>query len=351
MKLSSAACAKLEQELNSYCSENKIFGILRVTEKDEILLNMSFGYANIENKTEFTDSSMFTLYSLSKPFCTLGFLKLCDKGLADVDVHPSKYIPEAKNLDSQVTFRHALHHISGLPDFEQLAEFNKKYAPGFAHKTREHLKLISDYPQYFAPAQGAMYANINMILPALAIENITGRSYAEYMQKEVFEPLGMSSAVVGNETSVIHNRVQGYELLPDGTPTPIAPSHDWLLGAGDIVATADDVYCLNRAIKERRLISASAWDMALTPAKQNSMGMGCTISNWHGKSRITHNGGHLGFRTLHVQLPESDFDIIFLSNSGYGEARRDISEMLHAAFFESANEQDLKIEMDKGYIK
>ena len=350
MKLSSAAFAKLEQKLNRYCAENKIFGVLRVTEKDEILLNMSFGYANIENKTEFADSSMFTLYSLSKPFCTLGFLKLCDKGLASVDAHPSEYIPEAKNFDSRVTFRHALHHVSGLPDFEQLTEFNKKYAPGFARKTREHLTLLSDYPQYFAPGEGAMYANINMILPALAIENITGRSYAEYMQKEVFEPLGMSSAVVGDENSVIPNRVQGYELLPDGTPTPIAPSHDWLFGAGDIVAAADDVYCLNRAIKERRLISDAAWNMALTPARQNSMGMGCTVSVWHGKTRITHNGGHLGFRTLHVQLPETDFDIIFLSNSGYGEARGDISEMLHAAFFESA-EQAQTPEMDKGYIK
>ena len=37
-------------------------------------------------------------------------------------------------------------------------------------------------------------------------------------------------------------------------------------------------------------------------------------TDWHGKKRITHNGGHPGFRTLHIQLPEDDFDIIFLSN-------------------------------------
>ena len=350
MKLSFSAYAELEQKLNSYCSENKIFGVLRVTKKDEILLNMSFGYANLEEKTEFTEKSMFTLYSLSKPFCTLGFLKLCDKRLADIDAHPSKYIPEAQNFDSRVTFRHALHHISGLPDFEQLTEFNRKYAPGYARRTREHLRALAEYPQYFAPGEKGMYANINMILPALAIENVTGLSYAEYMKKEVFEPLGMESAVVGDETTVIPNRVQGYGLDSTGVPVPIAPSHDWLLGAGDIVATADDVYCLNRAIKERKLISPAAWDMALTPAEQNSMGMGCTVFSWHGKTRINHNGGHLGFRTLHIQLPGDDFDVIFLSNSGYGEARGEISEILHEAFYAPVVPESKLPEMDKGYI-
>ena len=81
------------------------------------------------------------------------------------------------------------------------------------------------------------------------------------------------------------------------------------------------------------------------------MGMGCTVSEWHGKHRITHNGGHKGFRTLHIQLPDDDFDIIFLSNSGYGEARNDISEMIYSNFYNIENivKKD-GIEMDKGYI-
>ena len=90
--------------------------------------------------------------------------------------------------------------------------------------------------------------------------------------------------------------------------------------------------------------------MLLTPSPLNQMGMGCTISNWHGKYRITHNGGHTGFRTLHIQLPEDDFDIIFLSNSGFGEARGDISEMVYQHFYGSTTETAQSIEMDKGYI-
>ena len=80
------------------------------------------------------------------------------------------------------------------------------------------------------------------------------------------------------------------------------------------------------------------------------MGLGCTLHVWHGKKRITHNGGHTGFRTLHVQLIEEDLDIIFLSNSGYGNAREDILNMLYNALYDPHALPERPIPMDKGYI-
>ena len=80
------------------------------------------------------------------------------------------------------------------------------------------------------------------------------------------------------------------------------------------------------------------------------MGLGCNVRQWHGKKRITHNGGSRGFRTLHIQLPEDDFDIIILSNSGFGDARGDISEMVHDAYYGNEDKTKAVFEMDKGYI-
>ena len=60
----------------------------------------------------------------------------------------------------------------------------------------------------------------------------------------------------------------------------------------------------------------------------------------------------MGFRTLHIWLPGDDFDVIFLSNSGYGDARVDLSEMIYTAFYGNENGEGgtLRVEMDKGYI-
>ena len=339
----------LEKQIAQYCEENHIFGVLRVTVNGVVRHAQTMGYADLAKRIPFTKDSMFSFYSLSKPFCAIALLKLVDKGLVDLDGHPGKYVPEAVGFDSRLTIRHILTHTSGLPDFEQNKEFAAKFAPGYAKFTRKHLKALTEYPSYFVPGTGAMYANINFVLCALIVENVSGIPYAQYMKKEIFEPLGMRAAVVDNEELLIPHRVKGYELEND-TLIEVKKSYDWMFGAGDIVGTVDDVYCLNMAIKNCSLLSKETWEALLTPSPLNQMGMGCTVSNWHGKKRITHNGGHIGFRTLHIQLPEDDFDIILLSNSGFGEARGDLAEIIFEHFYRNTGNDSQTIEMDKGYI-
>ena len=169
------------------------------------------------------------------------------------------------------------------------------------------------------------------------------------MKKEVFAPLGMKSALVDNENLILENRVQGY-ALEKGVRVPVNKSYNWLFGAGDVVGTVDDVYRLNVAYKRKLLLLEKTWQEIVTPSTISQMGLGNTVSKWHGKFRIQHNGGHNGFRTLHVQLPEDDFDVILLSNSGYGDARNVISEMIYQEFYGDNQPLGEVIEMDKGYI-
>ena len=343
------AILKLDNFINDYYAEHKNSGVIRVTLKDKILYKKNVGYADIESKKEFDSNSMFTFYSLSKPFCAIGLMLLKDKGLISLDEHPSKYLPETKVFDSKLTIRHLLQHVSGLPDFVQTAKFNEKYKTGYYSQIREHLKELTSYSMVFEPGTKNMYANVNYILCALIIENVTGLKYSDYMKKEVFEPLGMNTATIDSESLVVDNRVTGYELN-DGVVTKTDRDLNWLVGAGDIIGTIDDLYALNKAIKHKKLLTEDSWCEVLTPLPLNNRGFGCTITDWHGKKRITHTGGSRGFRNLHIQLIEDDFDIIFLSNSGWGNARNDLSEAIYEAFYGKNDENSQEVEMDKGYI-
>ena len=98
------------------------------------------------------------------------------------------------------------------------------------------------------------------------------------------------------------------------------------------------------------MLKPETWAQVLTPSPLNHMGMGCTITQWHGKTRITHNGGHPGFRTLHVQLPEDDFDIILLTNASWGDARKDFAEAIHEIFYGQNTGLSEEFKMDAGYI-
>jgi len=131
----------------------------------------------------------------------------------------------------------------------------------------------------------------------------------------------------------------------------ISPMVEDMLGGGDMVGTVDDVYVLNRAVKHRLLLKSGTWEQVLTPSPLNNKGLGCTVTQWHGKKRITHNGGNQGFRSLHIHLPEDDFDIIILSNCGFhNPGRSDKAELIYSTFYDSLAKAEKPVDMDTGYI-
>lgn len=343
----------LDKKVRTYADDNKINGVLRITVKDRVVYEAKLGWADIASKKEFDKNSMFTFYSLSKPFCVMGFLRLVEQGLVDLDSHPGRYLPEAEKFDPRVTLRQMLCHVSGLPDFGENSEFftEGEFPPSDHRRVRADIARIHELPLHFEPGTGSWYANINIGVPALIIEEITGREYGEYMAKEVFAPLGMEHAMVDRPDLAIPERVTGYGIDENGEVFPQERTLDWMVGGGDIIGTVDDVYRLNHAIKERLILSPETWEMALTPNPISQMGMGCTVIDWHGKRRIHHNGGHLGFRTYHFQIPADDFDLILMSNSGFGNARNDLAEIVHDEVYGTdENSVRLDPELDRGFI-
>lgn len=341
---------KMDTFLDGYCSRYRYSGILRVTRQDQILYQRCMGYSDWEAKIPMEMNHHFTLYSLSKPFCAIGLLLLVDQGLVSLDAHPSEYVPEACKFDSRVTIRSMLNHTSGMPDFGTHASTLGIPEVNWYGRARELMNAVSAFSREFEPETATQYANVNFTLAALIIENVSGMHYGDYMCRNVFEPLGMKHAYVDYPGKFVTGRAVGYDFSGDHLIRADADV-SWMLGAGDILATVDDVYCLNRAVKYQKLLKPETWKQVLTTSPVNNFGFGCTVTNWHGKKRITHNGGHVGFRTLHIQLPDDDFDIILLSNCGFGDSRNSISEAVYKAFYGSSDVESQRIEMDAGYIR
>lgn len=339
----------LDKYIDEYVKENVFSGVIRVTEKDKIIYERDVGFANYQEKTTFNKNSMFSFYSLSKPFCAIGLLRLYDLGLIDIDEHPKKYLAQMNGFDEKLKIRHLLHHVSGLPDFEQVKEYNEKYYNDSENLLQE-LTILKDIASSVPPGTETKYANINFEICALIIEKVSGLTYEEYMRKEVFVPLGMKTACIDSKDKCVENRVQGNDYK-NGELYAVDKAYRWMKGGGDIVGTVDDVYCLNLAIKQKKLLKEETWAQILTPSKINEFGMGCRIHKWHGKNAVWHNGGHYGFRTLHIQIFEDDFDLILLSNYGGGNARYDFAEAVFAARYGLDKNEQVKIKMDQGYIK
>ena len=181
------------------------------------------------------------------------------------------------------------------------------------------------------------------------IEKITGEPYHAFLRREVLLPFGMTASSADPDQPDRPENVQGYELR-EGALSPVERGRAWMLGAGDILGTADDVYCLHRALRDKKLLSEESWREILTPAPQNFMGLGCCVKPFLGRACIRHNGGSAGFRTLHRQFPEDDLGVVFLSNSGFGDARKAISEMIVNHVYGKTGSASDDVPMDAGYI-
>ena len=339
----------LDKKIEEYCEEKHVTCQVRVTIKDKIVYEKTVGYADNEKKIPFTSNSVFTFYSMTKQLTTFGIMKLKDKGLLSLSDHPSKYVPEAKKLNSNITIENLLRHESGIPDFLFEKAFAEKYAPGTPDKIREHLSLISEYPQYFEPKKGFKYSNVNFSICALIIENISGKKFKDYMKEEVFIPLGMKNTQIDEVGLFVENRVMGHTYV-DGGYKVIPKGLNWMFGAGDAIGTIDDVYCVNKAFKNKLLISEESWKEILTGSHLSDMGLGCMLDDWHGKFRITNTGGHKGFRLWHSMVFEDDFDYIIMANSEAYDPRHELGEIIHNFFYGEDGKNQRKLNADAGYI-
>ena len=338
---------RYDKWVDAYCKNFPFSGSICITKGDDVIYRRNIGLSNRELNVPIEDNTRFRLYSLTKPFTALGLLRLYEQGKVSLEAHPGEYLSEAVWLHPDITVRMLLDHSHGLPDFSRSgnhAVLSTKYPVS----DREMLDSIREIPMDFAPGTACNYTNTGFYLASMIIEAVSGLSFRDYMEKEVFAPLGMKTAVIDSAYRLISNRASGYDI--DGDEIIAAPylCADWMKGAGAAIGTVDDVYKLHVAAREKKFLKPETWDLVFTP-NQGDFGLGCSVLQWHDKVRYQHNGGHLGFRTLHIQLPKDDFGIILLSNMGFGNARYAFSEAAYQLYYGAQDVQSSVIEMDKGF--
>lgn len=160
--------------------------VLHVTQR-QTSFTRAFGKANSEN-------AMFLLGSISKPIAMTALMTLFDKGAFQLDDPLKKFLPKfTGDARDDVTMRHLLSHVSGLPD--QLPEndaLRKKHAPlpeFVAHAIRT--------PLNFAPGSKYQYSSMAILLAARVAELLSDTDILTLVDRAVFQPLGMKHSAQG----------------------------------------------------------------------------------------------------------------------------------------------------------
>ncbi|MBO4908632.1 MAG: beta-lactamase family protein [Lachnospiraceae bacterium] len=177
-----------------YASDSDdIENLIRRYRKETKCENVSVAIYDNGDITYYGDSeSLYQIGSMTKSFTGLAIQKLIDEGLVKEDGNVSNYISgfEAyyKSESADITVRNLLEQKSGFTNSE------KDYPSATADMTlSEWAESISGLELNSQPGSEYCYSNVNYNLLGLIIENVSGMSYAEYMEQEILIPLGLNN--------------------------------------------------------------------------------------------------------------------------------------------------------------
>lgn len=303
--------SRLEAVPQAYMPNNAFMGAVLVARGDDILLDRGYGKADVEWGLDNAPDVKFRLGSLTKQFTATLVLLLQEDGKLKLADPVDKYLPGVPKSWSSITIAQLLGHVSGIADLTEDERFTVwRMSP---HTLVEELAFIEAKPLQFEPGSKFEYSSSNYEVLGAIIEKASGRSYAEMLERRIFQPLGMKNTGLDEDELILGKRAQGYQSGKGGLERARSESMTVPWAAGSIYSTTGDLLRWERGLFVGRLISPASLRLMTTPGK-GDYGLGVEIGKRDGRTVIDHNGRIEGFDTYLAYEPEQRIAVVVLSN-------------------------------------
>lgn len=281
--LRSRSWSGVQRLLDAYVSDGKLAGAAAaLSYGGEPFAFPSAGRIALDAPTPFDQHSICRIYSMSKPVTGAAAMMLIEDGRMTLDQPVADILPELrsirvaidveKDLSSRpakrtMTMRHLLTHTSGLAYWTPMSGLGtlpnlyrergitpgnygaRLNRPGYGPQAKglvEMVERVAELPLAAEPGTVWSYS-IGLDVMGLVIERISGQTFAEFLRKRIFEPLGMHSTGFQVAPENAARLTTNYMVTPKGlVPTDAAASSVWLqppalpAGGGGLVSTASD---------------------------------------------------------------------------------------------------------------
>lgn len=284
----------------------------------ECLFTNGYGLANIEWQMPVAPDTIFRLGSISKPLTALAIMTLVEDGKLTLETAIDEYLPPLENATAPVTVQHLLSHTSGVRSFNGTREF--VVSLGRQQISLEDLlRHVLQRPCDFAPGAKWRYSNSGYVLLSYLTEKATGLSFGRYLQRRIFEPLGMNRSSLLHDHAILPGRAYDYQSGPRGIEVARFVSPSWFRGSGALASTIDDMARLETALVQNRIVSGASFARMLEPVPlvgggTYPYGLGWGIAQYLGRPVHHHAGSLGGFCGEYCRLPSVGLAVIVLAN-------------------------------------
>ncbi|KMN42253.1 serine hydrolase domain-containing protein [Bacillus paramycoides] len=248
-------------KLDQYLKDKGFNGTVLVADKNNVVLRKGYGYANVKDQILTTPRTKYRIGSITKTVVAISILQLREKGKLNIEDNVNKYIPSFP-ADKNITLRNLLTHTSGLPEQGQGRV-----------EAASRLKLVTwigSQKLEFPAGTGWRYTDYNYMVLAYIVEKISNKPLAEYVNENIFTPVGMHESGMGATLPGDMFLAEGYTKKNNELVTTPRLKMSWLYGCGEMYTTVDDMKRLDEAIVDGKLLSKqSLSDMfTVSPARK-----------------------------------------------------------------------------------
>ena len=342
-----------------------------VVQDGQVLLERGWGVREIGKPAPVDEHTLFAIASNTKAFTAASLSMLADEGKLSLDDRVLDHLPGFRMSDPYVTgqmrIRDLLTHRSGLG----LGAGDLLFWPGSDYRNEEVVRRLKDVPLKTGFRERYAYDNILYAVATRVIEEVSGQSYAQFLQQRFFDPLGMGGTRFNADALRPGDNVATGHAKADFTtlrPTFPLTWHN-AAGAGGIYSSVHDMGRWMRAQlaggtftdpqgNEQRLFSRERqkemWSLLspmpiaeppvpqLAAARPDFLGYGegWITSSYRGEKLVWHTGGWPGMVSRVTLVPGRNLGVVVLTNQEAGGAFNALTMQVLDAFMQPAQRTD-----------
>jgi CubicO group peptidase (beta-lactamase class C family) len=316
--------ADLDAIVQRVIAQERVVGAsVLVARGDRILLHKGYGFADLALEAPSKDETVYHVVGPMLPFTGIAVMQQVERGKLSLDDDISKFIPEFPLQGHQVTVRQLLNHTSGIVDYHYLGDA--------IEATSRQPKALDEVTALYAgknwinePGVKWDWSISGFNLLVTIVERVTGESFPDYVQQNIFKPAGVKSTSYCDDFTLTRGLAHAYRKIGGGY---VEARENGMAYNSDLrfCSTVGDLLQLWRAIKEKSLVrpetfkqmttaeGAAAHMSAQDPKAQYGFAMILNHEDDH--RRIGQHGSLMGYSGSLYDFPEDNLTIIVLTNT------------------------------------